>query len=164
MEAWGPAARQVPPGRNLLTCILLRILSSRCSWRTHHNQDHGALLPLLMPTQNHFISYLKPDCVPLSLPTRALSSVLACTSDMLDMRAVCPSSGDYYTPPPTHTVSTWLSPSMALPDLPWACHTSPQAQAGISIPVSSRTLLLKQVRPGPLFAHTSFLGQRPVVP
>lgn len=103
METWGPAARQVPPGRNLLTCILLRILSSRCSWRTHHNQDHGALLPLLMPTQNHFISYLKPDCVPLSLPTRALSSVLACTSGMLDMRAVCPSSGDYYTPPPTQS-------------------------------------------------------------
>lgn len=90
---------------------------------------------------------------------------------MLDMHEVCPSSG----PPLLHfsplTVSTWLSHSVALPDLmwamftghlPWACHTSPTGRH--QYPCFFHDSFSKTGQTCPLFAHASFLGQRPVVP
>lgn len=99
------------------------------------------IFPILRPSQNHFIfdrvasySDLKPDPVPSSLLTGALSSVLSCTSGMLDMHGVCPSSGPrllhLVSPHRLHLALTlcgtsrphvghayWLSP-VCLPHLP----------------------------------------------
>lgn len=74
--------------------------------------------------RDHIASYtdLKPDPVPSSLLTGALSSVLSCTPDMLDMHRIGPSSGPLLPSPSVvlldHTWTTLTGPVSRVPAIP----------------------------------------------